>query len=159
MDQMGKKNKRALGNDFVNKLYEERKKQKGFGMKKPIKLALISDLHVEYDYTPGTDNQCGKTVCCSKDSGPAPTKDREAGIWGDFNCDSSPKLVQSLLDHIKHTVKPDAVLWSGDSMPHILHSNTPENTVNTLRRVSRQVSEGLDGIAVYPALGNHDTYP
>ena len=134
---MGKKRREALSNDFINKLYEEKKSQKAFGLKKPIKLALISDLHIDYEYTPGADNDCGKLLCCRMDSGRAPSVEREAGAWGDFNCDSSPKMVQSLLDHIKNTVKPDAVLWAGDSMPHIVQGNTPENTVEVLRRVSR----------------------
>lgn len=120
---------------------------------------MISDLHIDYDYTPGFDNDCGKPLCCRKDSGLAPTPERSAGIWGDFNCDSSPLLVQSLLDHIKHTVKPDAVMWSGDSVPHILASNSVGETVDIMNRVSKQVADGLDGIAVYPAIGNHDTYP
>lgn len=32
-------------------------------------MALISDLHIDYDYTPGMSNHCGKPTCCRKDSG------------------------------------------------------------------------------------------
>lgn len=56
-------------------------------------------------------------------------------------------------------MKPDAVFWSGDSVPHVLGSNSIEGTIETMNKISQQVSDGLDGIAVYPAIGNHDTYP
>lgn len=87
---MDKKGEVAKKNDFVNSLYETNSKHFYEEGRKPIKLALISDLHIDYDYTPGFDNDCGKPLCCRKDSGIAPTPERAAGYWGDFNCDSSP---------------------------------------------------------------------
>ena len=140
MDQMGKKSQASKSNDFINKLYEDNSKYFYTEGRKPIKIAIFSDLHVDYDYTPGFDNKCGKPLCCRKDSGKAPTPERAAGLWGDFECDSSPRLVESLLDHIKKNVKPDAVFWSGDSVSHILASNSIEETIDTMNKVSSQVS-------------------
>lgn len=90
MNQIDKKSDAAKSNDFVNQLYQKSPKYFAEEGKKPIKIALISDLHIDYDYTPGFDNDCGKPLCCRKDSGIAPTPERAAGYWGDYKCDSSP---------------------------------------------------------------------
>ena len=50
MDQIGKKNEAAKSNDFVNQLYQKNSKHFYEKGRKPIRLALISDLHVDYDY-------------------------------------------------------------------------------------------------------------
>lgn len=59
-----------MSNNFVNQLYDDYKKKDASDIKKPIKLAMISDLHVDYEYTPGNSNHCGKPTCCRSDSGP-----------------------------------------------------------------------------------------
>ena len=34
-----------------------------------LKLALITDLHMDWDYTPGMSNVCGRPLCCRTESG------------------------------------------------------------------------------------------
>ena len=60
------KTEKALSNDYVNKLYEQYDPQTA---KKPIKIALMSDLHLDFDYQEGMSNDCGKPLCCRSDSG------------------------------------------------------------------------------------------
>ena len=55
------------GNDFVNKLYE--KEKNNFKSRNALKVVLMSDLHLDFDYTPGMSNNCGKPLCCRSDSG------------------------------------------------------------------------------------------
>jgi hypothetical protein len=64
-----------------------------------------------------------------------------------------------MLSFIKEGVQPDAVLWGGDSISHNLESITHEGVVEALKNVTRMVSDALEGIRVYPTIGNHDTYP
>jgi len=41
-----------------------------------IKIAMFTDLHVEYDYTAGKSKICGLSECCRSDSGdPVDKKD------------------------------------------------------------------------------------
>lgn len=89
----------------MNKLYDEfDRNEKMNKTKEPIKMVLMSDLHVDYDYTPGMSNNCGKFLCCQSDSG-LPTKESEAaGKWGDYQCDLSPKLAQNMLNFIKESI-------------------------------------------------------
>ena len=90
---------------------------------------MISDLHIDYAYQEGADNKCGKPLCCRADSGKAPTKERRAGKWGDYKCDLNPKVLNSLLDHLKNDIKPDFLIWGGDTIPHNLDSLTFESNV------------------------------
>jgi len=120
---------------------------------------MFSDLHVDFDYTPGNSNTCGNPLCCRSDSGKPRSPDQAAGLWGDFKCDLSPKTMTNLFSFIKNQIKPDVVLWTGDSIPHNIESVTFDETVNNMARVSREVADGLKGIPIYAAPGNHDTYP
>lgn len=92
--------------------------------RKPIRVALMSDLHIDYDYLPGASNDCGKPLCCRSDSGPATSPENAAGKWGDYKCDLKEETMISLLQQIKNEIKPDAVLWGGDSIPHNIDTLT-----------------------------------
>jgi len=58
-----------------------------------IKVALISDLHMDWDYTPGMANECGRPVCCRSDSGLPTSPEQTAGKWGDLLCDPPQRTV------------------------------------------------------------------
>lgn len=51
------------------------------------------------------------------------------------------------------------VLWSGDSVPHNIGTLTLESNVEQIKKVTKMVAEELEGIRIYPTIGNHDTYP
>lgn len=120
---------------------------------------MISDLHMDWDYLPGADNSCGKPLCCRSDSGLAPTAERAAGKWGDFKCDLNTLTLGNMLSHIKDNVKPDLVMWAGDSVPHNIDTLNFESNVNIMKNITKMVADGLDGIKIIPCIGNHDTYP
>lgn len=119
----------------------------------------MSDIHIDYDYLPGADNDCGMPLCCRSDSGMAPTKERAAGKWGDYRCDMNSLTLASMFEYISKEVKPDVVLWGGDSIPHNVDSLTLQTNVDIMKNITKDVKEGLAGIKIYPAIGNHDTYP
>lgn len=149
----------ARSNDFINKLYAEHRENFNAVNRETVKVVLMSDLHVDYEYQEGQDNKCDHVLCCRVDSGPAPTKARRAGKWGDFNCDLNERTMNSMFDFIKDEIRPEVVLWGGDSIPHDVDSLTFESNVETMKRVSRNVQNGLRGLRVFPTIGNHDTYP
>ena len=58
----------AMENTVVQKLYSEyllHPKPK----EELIKVALFSDMHIEFDYEPSMNANCAKPTCCRKDSG------------------------------------------------------------------------------------------
>lgn len=102
---------------------------------------------------------CGRPICCRSDSGLPATPDLAAGKWGDYLCDPPPITVKHMLDHIAQEVKPDAVFWGGDSVPHNLDSlNLPTN-VEIMKNTTTLVADGLADYPIFPTMGNHDTYP
>ena len=114
---------------------------------------------MDFDYQPGMSSDCGKPLCCRSDSGPAKDEGDKAGPWGDYNCDLNTKAMKSMLNFIKDGIQPEAVLWGGDSIPHNVDSLNFEDNVNILKNVTEIVAKELDGIRIYPTIGNHDTYP
>ena len=89
----------------------------------------MSDLHLDYDYTPGMSNMCGKPLCCRSDSGLPSNINETAGLWGDRRCDTPLKTLNSMLKFIREDVKPDLIFWGGDSIPHNLDSLNLETNV------------------------------
>ena len=124
-----------------------------------MKVALFGDLHVDFDYTPGSSNKCGKILCCRSDSGIPRTKEEEAGPWGDYKCDLPEWTFLSMLDYIKDEVSPAMVFWSGDSISHNLDSLSKNEVVTNKNLVIDRVMSKFKDIPVYFTLGNHDMYP
>lgn len=141
----------------MNNLYEEMKNQTQD--KKLIDLVLFSDLHVDYKYTEGMSNNCGGTLCCRSDSGPPSKPSEAAAKWGDFNCDLPVPTMQKMLDYMKNELKPDAIFWTGDTIPHNLETLNEKENIQIMKEVTKEVGDRLEGISIYPSIGNHDTYP
>jgi hypothetical protein len=64
-----------------------------------------------------------------------------------------------MLDFIKNVIEPEAVLWGGDSIAHNTETLSKDDTLSSLKNVTKIVADGLNGIPVYPTIGNHDSYP
>lgn len=64
-----------------------------------------------------------------------------------------------MLEFISEDLKPDVVFWGGDSVPHNVDSLDFDSNVNIMKNTTKIVSDGLKDYAVYPTIGNHDTYP
>jgi len=118
----------------------------------------MSDLHIDYDYQVGASNDCGKPLCCRSDSGPPKSPQNAAGKWGDYKCDLNEGTLKNLLQQIK-SMNPDFVMWGGDSIPHNVDTITPQGNVQIMKNITAEVLTQLDGIRIYPTIGNHDTYP
>lgn len=124
LEQINKKSQQALTNNFVNNLYKTIKPKKDL-----IKIAIVSDLHMQYDYVPGSSSQCGKIQCCRSDSGPGLTPETTAGKWGHYRCDLNVLTLNSMLDFIRKDISPRAVIWAGDSVGHNLDSLSIDDVV------------------------------
>ena len=105
-------------------MYKENKDEFKKEGKKLIKMVLISDLHLEYDYTIGAKVKCDRPACCKSDSGMANSTEEAAGKWGGYYCDLKSETLDTMLAYVKDTVKPDIVLWGGDSVGHSIDTYT-----------------------------------
>lgn len=68
-DLLVQKPPKAFSNDFINNLYKEHQPYFNTVGREPIKIVSISDLHIDYEYTVGKSNNCGRPLCCRTDSG------------------------------------------------------------------------------------------
>jgi len=63
-----------------------------------LKALHVSDIHIDFEYTPGSLSNCKDYLCCHADSGfPKKDTDIAAGEWGSNNCDIPIKTYQSML--------------------------------------------------------------
>lgn len=67
--------------------------------------------------------------------------------------------MRAVFDKVKNDISPDFVFWTGDSVPHNLDSLNKEDNIQIIKNVTKEMVDQLDGIKIYPAIGNHDTYP
>ena len=104
-------------------------------------------------------NDCGRPLCCRSDSGLPTGNAKAAQKWGDYNCDLNVGTLNNMLEYISKEVQPDAVLWGGDSVPHNVETLNLESNVAIMKNTTHIVADGLKDYRIYPAMGNHDTYP
>lgn len=98
---------------------------------------MITDLHVNYDYTEGVSNNCGLPSCCKSDS-MAPLSEKDtSGKWGDKRCDTSPQIIDSLMDFISNEVRPDFLFWGGDSVGHDVEAQTSRGNIQILKNITK----------------------
>lgn len=62
---------------------------------------MVTDLHVDYDYTEGMSNKCDQILCCRTGSGTPEKPEDAAGKWGDYKCDIPERTVVSMLEHVR----------------------------------------------------------
>jgi hypothetical protein len=56
-------------------------------------------------------------------------------------------------------VKPDAVFWGGDSVPHNIETLNVKSNAEVMKNTTLLLSQGLKDFKIFPTMGNHDTYP
>ena len=123
-----------------------------------IKVAVFSDLHVDYNYTAGTNSNCGRLICC-RDGEPT-SAENTANEWGNKMCDLPEATMLNMFEFIDQEIKPDFVIWGGGSVPSDFDEQTNFTNIETMKKVSQQVFDNLGHkYQVFPNIGNTDTYP
>ncbi|KAG9072015.1 hypothetical protein KI688_006237 [Linnemannia hyalina] len=119
----------------------------------------LSDWHVDEQYTPNSEAQCNRPLCCRKypDSPASGSNNRSASSWGDYNCDSPVKLGQDLLKYVPTVAKPAFAILTGDVPPHDVWAETPSTVVGEEAN-AYGILASL-GATVYPTIGNHESGP
>ena len=146
-------------NDFINNLYKEIKADKENGVKRETMVIYhFSDLHWDLKYKQGSNNQCGKIVWWNTDSGDAPSPDKEAGKWGDYNCDANPALFHQIIYTLNMTGNPDMIFWTGDNIAHEIERD-PNVTTNATIQITHLVEAHSPESIVFPIHGNHEFNP
>ncbi|KAG0242308.1 hypothetical protein BGW41_004522 [Actinomortierella wolfii] len=125
-----------------------------------IDVLHLSDWHVDPQYEPGTEGDCGLPLCCRKYSFmPGGAIKRPASTWGDYGCDAPVKLGQDLLANGVYKVSnPAFSILTGDVPPHDVWNETLASVIDDHRVAYGAIRNGLK-TPMYPAIGNHESSP
>jgi len=83
-----------------------------------------------------------------------------AGPFGEFNCDLAPDTLTAWVAALqKLTPRPDFVLWTGDDSPDNLWAQSRGIILDAAKAVTAAVKEAFGSVPVFPALGNHESFP
>lgn len=123
----------------------------------PIRVAHISDTHVDHEYQPGSNAYCTKPLCCrsyTEDDAPG-NNNAPCGPIGDPHGDSPVELEVSMMKAVAE-LNPAFTLYTGDVPAHDVWM---VNKSSVLRDLNSTYGH-LGGLGlVYGALGNHDAAP
>ena len=75
---------------------------------------------------------------------------------GSYDCDIPVDVLTTMGDFIKAEIKPDVILWTGDSVPHDQNQYSTSYVEKYQRRLADFMQANLTEYAIYPLEGNHD---
>lgn len=114
----------------------------------------ITDIHYDGNYSA---NGIIKEMCHKQ----AYNNSESPGKFGTYLCDSPYALMVSAITTMRNLkAKPDFVLWTGDTVPHVPDSTRTYNQAfENVNAASHLLLDAFPGIAIFPTIGNHDSWP
>ncbi|TFK73540.1 sphingomyelin phosphodiesterase [Pluteus cervinus] len=118
--------------------------------KAPFQVAHFSDIHIDRQYTVGTDASCNKPICCRNFTDHTGPIIEPAGPFGSPHCDTPATLVHSFLDQ----VSKDNIfsLFTGDVIEAAVWLTTQQEVIDDMRIFNSELQTML-GAPVYPTIG------
>jgi sphingomyelin phosphodiesterase len=125
-----------------------------------VRILQLSDIHIDFEYQPGSVADCLDPLCCRKQSTPSGRNSTGAGYWGDLrNCDIPLWTVENMFEYISMNEKFDFIYWTGDLPPHNVWNQTKNDQLKALDHLSTLFLKYFSNKIIYPALGNHEAAP
>ncbi|KAF9269660.1 sphingomyelin phosphodiesterase [Marasmius fiardii PR-910] len=122
----------------------------------PFQVVHFSDVHIDRQYTVGSEANCTKPICCRNFADHTGPVQIAAEPNGNRKCDSPTSLAQSLLDAINANNKFS--IFTGDLVEAAVWSVTKEEVTNDIEAFNDQMGNTLKA-PVFPAVGNHEAAP
>jgi sphingomyelin phosphodiesterase len=124
-----------------------------------VSILHLADLHIDVQYRPGSNANCGRPLCCRDGS---PTQgDIGAGFWGDYRlCDLPLWTAEIILNHInqnEHDI--DWIYFTGDIAPHDVWQQTKDKNDKEISFTIRLLERAFPMKKIYPCVGNHEAAP
>lgn len=119
----------------------------------------LADLHIDMEYKPGSNANCGRPVCCR--DGTPKSNETGAGFWGDYRtCDIPPWTAENVLNYIVQNEKQiDWIYFTGDIAPHDVWQQTEEKDLAEISYTIRVLNQTFPNKKIYPCVGNHESAP
>ena len=119
----------------------------------------LADLHIDNDYQPGSNANCGRPLCCRE--GSPKTGESGAGFWGDYRtCDLPPWTAASMFTYIvQNEEQIDWIYFTGDIAPHDVWQQTEKKDLEEISFTTRLLQQTFPTKKIYPCVGNHEAAP
>jgi predicted phosphodiesterase len=128
---------------------------------KLIKIGIITDIHLDLNYTINYSKNCGLPLCCNNfTSKLALTNSDKANYYTtpDGKCDSSLPLLHSAVKFLSEQ-NLTYLLWLGDASPHNVYAQSDEENLNDIKTIAKIFKKYLNNTIILPIIGNHDMCP
>jgi len=115
----------------------------------------VTDMHHDIYY----DESKPANEICPSSSG---AETINAGIFGDYRCDSPWQLILSAVNEMK-AIQPDPnfIIWTGDDVMHTFDEEKylgEEVVFDIIKKQSELLRDTFPDTVIYPSLGNHDMH-
>ncbi|WKX93157.1 hypothetical protein Q1695_010864 [Nippostrongylus brasiliensis] len=122
-----------------------------------LRALQLTDIHIDFEYEPGSEVDCGVLICCRKSEG---VVRKPAGFWGSVGrCDIPYHTFKNMLEHINATDEVDYIMLSGDFVNHADWDYSKDEHVAALRNISSLIRQYFPATPTYWAIGNHEGVP
>ena len=76
-------------------------------------------------------------------------------------CDVPEILIERTIQYVAEVVKPDILLWTGDSCAHDAWAQTEETQTEQMGIITEYIKKYFNGTKtiIYPMFGNHEAFP
>ncbi|KAK6980676.1 Metallo-dependent phosphatase-like protein [Favolaschia claudopus] len=120
---------------------------------KPIRVAHLSDVHIDRMYTVGAEANCTKSICCRDfDDSPSTPPTVPALPNGNSHCDSPISLADSMLEEIER-LNPRFSIFTGDVVEGATWLVDQAEVTTDLQAFDAQMAAKLSA-PIFPSLGN-----
>jgi len=140
--------------DYVQNLYDSIKASDA--PRKTFRMLHMTDAHFDLLYKDGALTDCDWVICCRAQNGFPSDPKKQAKPWGSFNCDLPYKTIDAMGDFINAEVKPDVVVFTGDTPPHDQWNYTLPEIKEYVAKFSNFMKTKLSAYTIFPIMGNHD---
>lgn len=124
--------------------------------RKTLSIVQFTDMHLDLEYTVGSNKTCNNVLCCRADDGFPEDPSQGAGEFGSIAwCDIPPSVVFKMGDKINE-LAPDLLFWTGDAVPHDQWEYSLEHVQKYQDWLVDFIKTHLSQWSIVPLEGNHD---
>ncbi|CAF1680569.1 unnamed protein product [Rotaria magnacalcarata] len=123
-----------------------------------LKVLQLADIHVDFEYKPGSEADCLEPLCCRK--GPPLPGHPGAGFWGtSLHCDLPYWTAQAILEYASKTEEIDFIYYTGDTPPHNVWNQSRADQLYSITTINNLLATTFPNKMLYSAVGNHEAAP